>query len=383
LTCDFLSFAGNKVYRTIVDSHKPDYQNAAKIVKPRVARRIVHAIRHSNLGARFLRKDPTTDMWQDVGDKIASEKTSQALREKSPEEKKRASQEKAKEDNVAVGISMPNMRMMNDGMLVLAAVGINAGNDSIDVSSAIVPAPAVVALAPVNLLHATQGAVNLTTMAGHIVSSTGASRNADVQHTIMTYPVEGGTFGTVNVGGQIVITERDILCGRGGATNHHPGNKRFRDLVAVHRPDYVAAPKVSKPVVARRLVRAIRMANPPGRFLKKRNNGLWEDIGDKKAAEKCSQALREKGPEDKQSQKERNERDEVQVVFHPEVPVAAPITISTHIGVENQAVFHPEPRGVLDNSELDITSPDLKRLKRCEDSDEGTNASGSSTIVEI
>ena len=77
--------------------------------------------------------------------------------------------------------------------------------------------------------------------------------------------------------------------------NKLTGNKRFRDVVALHRPDYVRAPKVQKPSVARVIVRAIRNGDPPGRFLKKdKNTGLWYDIGDKKAAEKTSQALREK-----------------------------------------------------------------------------------------
>ena len=84
-------------------------------------------------------------------------------------------------------------------------------------------------------------------------------------------------------------------CGRGGLTNHHKGNKRFRDIVALHRPDYVRAPKIQKPSVARVIVRAIRNGDPPGRFLRKdEKSGKWMDIGDKKAAEKTSQALREK-----------------------------------------------------------------------------------------
>jgi hypothetical protein len=92
----------------------------------------------------------------------------------------------------------------------------------------------------------------------------------------------------------------DILCGRGGLTNHHKGNKRFRDIVALHRPDYVRAPKIQKPSVARVIVRAIRNGDPPGRFLKKDSaTGKWYDIGDKKAAEKTSQALREKSDEEK------------------------------------------------------------------------------------
>ena len=84
-------------------------------------------------------------------------------------------------------------------------------------------------------------------------------------------------------------------------TNHHKGNKRFRDIVALHRPDYVRAPKIQKPSVARVIVRAIRNGDPPGRFLRKdATTGRWYDIGDKKAAEKTSQALREKSDEEKE-----------------------------------------------------------------------------------
>lgn len=71
--------------------------------------------------------------------------------------------------------------------------------------------------------------------------------------------------------------------------------------MALHRPDYVRAPKIQKPSVARVIVRAIRNGDPPGRFLKKDSaNGKWFDIGDKKAAEKTSQALREKSDEEKE-----------------------------------------------------------------------------------
>jgi hypothetical protein len=67
----------------------------------------------------------------------------------------------------------------------------------------------------------------------------------------------------------------------------------------LHRPDYVRAPKIQKPSVARVIVRAIRNGDPPGRFLRKdEKSGKWVDIGDKKAAEKTSQALREKPTEE-------------------------------------------------------------------------------------
>lgn len=88
---------------------------------------------------------------------------------------------------------------------------------------------------------------------------------------------------------------------------NHRGNKRFRDIVALHRPDYVRAPKIQKPSVARVIVRAIRNGDPPGRFLKKdEKSGKWYDVGDKKAAEKTSQALREKTNEERGHQQKKD-----------------------------------------------------------------------------
>jgi hypothetical protein len=76
------------------------------------------------------------------------------------------------------------------------------------------------------------------------------------------------------------------------------GNKRFRDVIALHRPDYVRAPKIQKPSIAQVIVRAIRNGDPPGRFIRKDNKtGKWVDIGDKEAATKTTQALREKTKE--------------------------------------------------------------------------------------
>lgn len=88
----------------------------------------------------------------------------------------------------------------------------------------------------------------------------------------------------------------------------------------MHRPDYVRAPKIQKPSVARVIVRAIRNGDPPGRFLRKdEKTGKWIDIGDKKAAEKTSQALREKTDDEKE------ERESSGEPFHsPTLIVPAP-----------------------------------------------------------
>jgi hypothetical protein len=94
------------------------------------------------------------------------------------------------------------------------------------------------------------------------------------------------------------IAPNDVLCGRGGGTNNHPGNERFRDLVNSQKVNYLHSSKREKPMVSRGIVRAVRNQNPPGRFLQKDDEtGLWFDIGDQKAREKTSQALREGAPD--------------------------------------------------------------------------------------
>lgn len=97
------------------------------------------------------------------------------------------------------------------------------------------------------------------------------------------------------------ISINDVLCGRGGLTNHHPGNIFFRKLVRHNQESYLLATKRDKAGVAKGIVDTIRSLNPPGRFLKKARdisaNGVWVEIGDRKAREKTSQALRERAPE--------------------------------------------------------------------------------------
>lgn len=88
------------------------------------------------------------------------------------------------------------------------------------------------------------------------------------------------------------IGSNDVLCGRGGATNNHPGNKRFRAIVAHHMPEYLAARKKEKSIIAQRIVDHIKRQG--GRFLKRSDgNNTWIEVSDKKATEKTSQALRE------------------------------------------------------------------------------------------
>ena len=89
--------------------------------------------------------------------------------------------------------------------------------------------------------------------------------------------------------------ESDVLCGRGGAALRHPGNQTYRRLVNLNKGLYITCLKTEKLKISRSIVAAIR--EQEGRFLERdAKKQTWYDIGDKKAIEKTSQALREGQP---------------------------------------------------------------------------------------
>ena len=105
--------------------------------------------------------------------------------------------------------------------------------------------------------------------------------------------------------------DNDVMYGRGGGTNHHPGNKQYRKMVEDRKLEYVNCKRLDKPLVALEIIREWRGQLPPGRFLKlDEKTGLWNDVGDKKAREKTSQALREKAPMIRKQQDDEDEDDD-------------------------------------------------------------------------
>jgi hypothetical protein len=69
-------------------------------------------------------------------------------------------------------------------------------------------------------------------------------------------------------------------------------------LVAANKQLYITLPKRQKMLLSRSIVNAVRSQNPPGRFLQKDGKTkFWFDVGDQKAQEKTSQALREGAPD--------------------------------------------------------------------------------------
>jgi len=290
--------------------------------------------------------------WYDVGDRRAAEKVSQALREKSQEEKKaklKKEEEQARADDPSSNEAI-NSLLSGDVQIntvdATAVVNPHSGGPAVasfptlygtapppeyrmvyNLDSDNLSFPVPFSPFPSNSLAASPRLGALTDTPANFPSSS-SERDGDNESNAQRYPVKGGVFGSRDVAGNIIVTDHDILCGRGGATNHHKvnlcplisalslvsktvlkymlyllstskGNKRFRDIVAVHRPDYIRATKVQKPDVSRLIVKAIRSGNPPGRFLKKDDDGNWFDIGDKRATEKASQALREKVQDEK------------------------------------------------------------------------------------
>jgi hypothetical protein len=116
---------------------------------------------------------------------------------------------------------------------------------------------------------------------------------------IDTNPICGGD------NNKIVVQPNDVLCGRGGETNHHPGNVQYRSLVKAYQKLYLLAKRRDKPKIAQCIVVSVRGAG--GRFLKRikksalipatEEGPAWVDVGNTKAREKTSQALREGAPD--------------------------------------------------------------------------------------
>ena len=123
-----------------------------------------------------------------------------------------------------------------------------------------------------------------------------------------------------------IVTEpniNDVLSGRGGRINSHPGNVYFRELVNQHKYQYLAkeTAKLDKAKIADRIVRQIRGLNPPGRFLKEvPKTSHYIEIGDERARKKAGQAMREKAPATRKVNeeiKQQNQQNGLNSMYRP------------------------------------------------------------------
>jgi len=87
-------------------------------------------------------------------------------------------------------------------------------------------------------------------------------------------------------------TDNDVLFGRGGFTNTHPGNVKFREKALELRPWYESVSKEEKYGISDLLVEYVKATG--NHFLEKGSDGLWHEVIDNGARKKASQALRER-----------------------------------------------------------------------------------------
>jgi len=90
------------------------------------------------------------------------------------------------------------------------------------------------------------------------------------------------------------IREEDILCGRGGRSNHHYGNKKYREVINEMKMKYkMVERKLAKTDLSTAIVEYVY--NYGGRFIKEdeKNHGKYYLLTPAEARRKTSQALRE------------------------------------------------------------------------------------------
>jgi hypothetical protein len=90
------------------------------------------------------------------------------------------------------------------------------------------------------------------------------SSNGDDHVRIGSDRPEGNTD-AIQVGHTVVLTESDVLLGRGGKKNQHAGNERLRVMATKYSSLYRAALKREKPAITLLLVHLVQSMKPSGR----------------------------------------------------------------------------------------------------------------------
>ncbi len=282
---------GNLRYRDVISLHRDDYVKSSKTEKPNVALRIVQAIKSGPSPGRFLKRGEN-GKWFEVSDKEASWKASQALREKtrwscmkenSSFSIERVAKSKATDNKNVAGL--PNIlkkRKVEEEIKpeTQKKADVKFQNSAPQLTSTKSPRMIIPAVAKVN-----------DCLVKKVKEELPSEKSIPLQIERSPLPKQAPDIE------QNIITPRneDVLFGRGGRTNHHPGNIRLREVVRQYQEAYRLAKKIDKPKISKLIVAALRTANPPSRFLRLNEQlNEWVDVGDRRAAEKVSQTLREK-----------------------------------------------------------------------------------------
>ncbi len=118
-------------------------------------------------------------------------------------------------------------------------------------------------------------------------------------------PTNNGYAGS---GGVENPNKADVLCGRGGNINTHPGNENFRKLIEEHKRVYLTARfKKEKRIITDSIIEEVRRRG--GKFLiRDGKTNLWHQVPIEKARDKTSQALRENAPKIRDQIEKENEK---------------------------------------------------------------------------
>lgn len=96
---------------------------------------------------------------------------------------------------------------------------------------------------------------------------------------------------------EISVTDKDVICQRGGLANRHPGNVRYHAVKIKLRPEYMALPRLERTRISQELVDTVQRWG--GRFLRQNKmpgdprHGKWYELNNHAARTKASQGLRE------------------------------------------------------------------------------------------
>mmetsp|Transcript_31361 Transcript_31361/g.66563 ORF Transcript_31361/g.66563 Transcript_31361/m.66563 type:complete len:511 (-) Transcript_31361:203-1735(-) len=145
----------------------------------------------------------------------------------------------------------------------------------------------------------------------------------------------------------IAPTCRDVLNGRGQGVQRHPGNEKYRKLVFVNKGLYAKCPKTDKIKISRGIVAAVRELG--GRFLEMdERTQVYYDIGDKKATEKTSQALREGLSKIRKQmfQAEETSGNSTNIAGYDTSLLTASMTSETTVPASNGTIPQPSGKGV-------------------------------------
>ena len=94
--------------------------------------------------------------------------------------------------------------------------------------------------------------------------------------------------------GGVIVTDLDVLLGKGGCRQKHPGNAKLSELIELKRSVYQqCSDRFEKSKVSFSIVREIKASG--GRLLKRRGktgDACWFEISDKEARDAISHRLR-------------------------------------------------------------------------------------------